>query len=196
MQDKKAIGTGILTAVMASLCCVAPLLALVTGVGTLASAFSWIEPLRPYLIGATVIVLAWAWYQKLKKQPEDACGCAPTDKQKFYDTKGFLALITVFAAVMLMFPYYSAYLYPQTATINTAAANAELKQAHFKIIGMTCTGCEAGISYQLNQLPGINQVEVSYEKGAADVRYEAAKLNEATLIKAIKAAGYEAVSND
>ena len=64
--DKKLIGAGLLTAIAASLCCITPVLALVAGTSGLASTFSWLEPYRPYLIGLTILVLGFAWYQKLK----------------------------------------------------------------------------------------------------------------------------------
>jgi len=67
-SDNKLIGAGLLTAITASLCCITPVLALIAGTSGIASTFSWIEPFRPYLIGLTILVLGFAWYQKLKPQ--------------------------------------------------------------------------------------------------------------------------------
>ena len=47
-SDKKLIGTGLLTAITASLCCITTVLALIAGTRGIASTFYWIEPLRPY----------------------------------------------------------------------------------------------------------------------------------------------------
>ena len=69
-SENKLIGAGLLTAITASLCCITPVLALIAGTSGIASTFSWIEPFRPYLIGLTILVLAFAWYQKLKPQKE------------------------------------------------------------------------------------------------------------------------------
>ncbi len=33
-----------------------------------ASTFSWLEPIKPYLIGVTIIVLVFAWYRQLKRK--------------------------------------------------------------------------------------------------------------------------------
>jgi mercuric ion transport protein len=74
-SDNKLIGTGLLTAITASLCCITPVLALIAGTSGIASTFSWIEPFRPYLIGLTILVLGFAWYQKLKPQKEIDCEC-------------------------------------------------------------------------------------------------------------------------
>jgi len=59
------VGVGLLSAFAASLCCITPVIALITGTFGVASSFSWVEPTRPYFIGITVIVLAFAWYQQL-----------------------------------------------------------------------------------------------------------------------------------
>ena len=70
MIDKKLL-TGILAAIGASLCCITPVLAVLAGSTGIASSFSWMEPFRPYLIALTVIVLAYAWWDKLKPQKQD-----------------------------------------------------------------------------------------------------------------------------
>lgn len=64
--ENKMIGAGFFTALAASLCCITPILALVAGTSGIASAFSWLEPMRPYFIGLTVIIIGLSWYQKLK----------------------------------------------------------------------------------------------------------------------------------
>ena len=67
MKEKKGlIGMGLLTALASSLCCITPVLAIFAGSSGMASSFSWMEPARPYLIIFTIIVLGFAWYQKLK----------------------------------------------------------------------------------------------------------------------------------
>jgi len=63
--DNKLIGAGLLTAIAASLCCITPVLALIAGTSGLASTFSWLEPFRLYFICSTILVLGFAWYQKL-----------------------------------------------------------------------------------------------------------------------------------
>jgi mercuric ion transport protein len=85
--DNKLIGAGLLTAIAASLCCITPVLALIAGTSGLASTFSWLEPFRPYFIGLTILVLGFAWYQKLKPQKKIDCNCDTTEKPKFYANK-------------------------------------------------------------------------------------------------------------
>ena len=108
MIDKKIV-TGILAAIGASLCCITPVLAVLAGSAGMASTFSWMEPFRPYLIGLTILVLAYAWWDKFKAvQQGIACACEDNENEKvsFWYTKTFLAIVTVFAGVMLSFPYW------------------------------------------------------------------------------------------
>ena len=86
-SENKLIGAGLLTAITASLCCITPVLALIAGTSGIASTFSWIEPFRPYLIGLTILVLGFAWYQKLKPQKEIDCDCETDEKPKFIQSK-------------------------------------------------------------------------------------------------------------
>jgi len=105
-MDKNITGAAI-TAVIASLCCIVPLLALLASIGGFASAFSWIEPIRPYLITFTVVLLSIAWYKILKNQDCHDCSCKSSNPSSFLQSKLFLILVTIFAILMISYPYYS-----------------------------------------------------------------------------------------
>ncbi|CAH8281906.1 Heavy metal transporter (fragment) [Mariniflexile fucanivorans] len=89
-------------------------MALIAGTRGIASTFTWIEPIRPFLLGITVFVLGFAWYQKLKPRTaeEIQCACEENEKQPFMQTKTFLGGVTVFAFLMMAFPYYAQIFYP------------------------------------------------------------------------------------
>ena len=107
-------GAGVLSAFAASLCCITPVIALVAGSSSIAANFSWIEPARPYLIGLSIAVLAFAWYKKLKpaKTSDMDCNCETTRKASFFQSKTFLGIITLFAILMMTFPLYAKVFYP------------------------------------------------------------------------------------
>ena len=65
VQKDKTWIAGVVLAVTASLCCLTPVLALLSGISGIAATFSFLEPARPYFISITVLVLGFAWYQKL-----------------------------------------------------------------------------------------------------------------------------------
>ena len=188
-SNNKIAGVGLLTAIAASLCCITPVIALVAGTSGMASTFSWMEPARPYLIGFTILTLGFAWYQKLKPQKEVDCNCDTDEKKSFMQSKLFLVIITVFAAVMLTFPYYSHVFYDNE--VSGTSINAEHAQkSEFTIDGMTCESCEEHVTHEILQLEGIGTVDVSYDKGNAVVEFDKNKTNEDEITKAINATGY------
>ena len=189
-QNNKLIGTGLLTAITASLCCITPVLALIAGTSGIASTFSWVEPFRPYLIGLTILILGFAWYQKLKPIKEIDCECDTDKKPKFIQSKTFLGIVTVFAIVMLAFASYSGIFYPNTEKQITVVDESNLITTEFKIIGMTCASCEKLVNHKVNKLNGIVKSKASYENGNAIVEFDRTTTNEAEIEKAINSAGY------
>lgn len=190
-SENKLIGAGLLTAITASLCCITPVLALIAGTSGIASTFSWIEPFRPYLIGVTILVIGYAWYQKLKPQKEIDCECETDEKPKFIQTKKFLGIVSVFAIVMLAFPYYSGIFYPNTDKQLIIVDKSDIKTTEFKISGMTCASCEEHVNHEVNKLNGIVNSKASYENGNAIIGYDKTKTNETEIENAINSTGYK-----
>ena len=189
-SENKLIGAGLLTAVTASLCCFTPVLALIAGTSGIASTFTWIEPFRPYLIGLTILVLGFAWYQKLKHKKEIDCECDTDEKPKFLQKKTFLGIVTAFAIIMLAFPYYSEIFYPNTGKQIIVVDKSDISTTEFKISGMTCANCEEHISHEVNKLNGIVNSKASYENGNAIIEFDRTKTNETEIEKAINSTAY------
>lgn len=195
---KPLAGAGLLAALAASLCCITPLLAIVGGLGGVASTFAWLEPLRPYLVAMTIGVLGFAWYQQLRPRAvaADDCGCAVPAKPSVMQSRGFLATVTVLAALLLAFPYYGARLYPAAAPRPMVATSAApvLQTASYRIGGMTCEACARHVEHDVQQLPGVQRVQVSYEQGTAQVRFDAAVTPVAQVEAAINGTGYSVLN--
>jgi mercuric ion transport protein len=190
-SENKLIGAGLLTAITASLCCITPVLALIAGTSGIASTFSWIEPFRPYLIGLTILVLAFAWYQKLKSQKEIDCECDTDERPKFIQSKTFLGIVTVFAIVMIAFPYYSGIFYPNTEKQIILVDKSDISTTEFKISGMTCASCEEHVNHEVNKLDGIVNSKASYENRNAIIEFDRTKTNETEIEKSINSTGYK-----
>lgn len=67
-----------------------------------------------------------------------------------------------------------------------------MESSIFKVGGMSCQGCVKSVTKVLLELPGVNQAEVSLERGEARVDYDAGKVTRAALRQAIEDAGFEA----
>lgn len=189
-SDNKLAGLGLLTAISASLCCITPVLALLAGTSGLASTFSWLDPLRPYLIGVTILVLGFAWYQKLKSQKQIGCNCDTTEKTPFIQTKKFLGIVTVFAGLMLAFPTYVHVFFPKTENNTVITDQSKIQTAAFMIDGMTCSGCEEHVNLEVKKLKGIIKTTISYENGNAIIEFDQAQTDIKEIEKAIEKTGY------
>lgn len=198
-KNRKLLGAGIVSAVAASLCCITPVLALISGTSGLASAFSWMEPLRPYLIGITILVLVFAWYQKFRPrtQGEIECACDNDEKTPFMQSKTFLGIITVFAVLMLAFPYYAHIFYPSNNQKEVIIVNeTDINEVSFDIEGMTCTSCASHIEHEVLKLPGILKIEASYEKGSAVIQFDLTKISKKDIEESINKTGYTIINKN
>ncbi len=189
MSDKKLFGVGIFAAIAASLCCIAPLLALIAGVSGLASAFTWVEPLRPYLIGITILTLGFAWHQKLKPKKEITCECEIDEKSYFFQSKRFLGIVTVFAILMLSFPYYNTAIFAPKNN-SSEITKVDLTTVNLQINGMTCEGCEASVSNYATAA-GSEFVTSNHKTGEAIIKFNKNKTNIDSIISNIELLGYE-----
>jgi mercuric ion transport protein len=189
-NSNKALLTGFIAALAASSCCIPPVIAFVAGISGATTSLSWMEPFRPYLIGLTIIALAYAWYAHLKSKQADDCGCA-IEKPKFYQTKGFLIGMTIFAVVSISFPYYS-HIFFITDKPSMETPSSGVREITISIEGMTCTGCESHVNGIVNALEGIFESTASFEKGEATVTYDQSKVSKEQIGNAInEATGYK-----
>jgi mercuric ion transport protein len=170
----------------------------VGGLGGLATTFSWLEPLRPYLVALTVGVLGFAWVQQLRPRAAviDDCGCAVPAKSSLMQSRSFLATVTVLAALLLTFPYYGARFYPTVAPqpVTTTGAAPVMQTSSYRIEGMTCEACARHVEHDVQQLPGVQSVQVSYDQGTAQVRFNAQVTPAAQVEQAINNTGYSVLN--
>jgi copper chaperone CopZ len=201
MNNGRLMSAGVFTAIAASLCCITPVLALIAGSGSIVSSFSWLAPARPYMIGLTVAILGFAWYQKLKPQATDDCGCAADDlpagkagKPKFFQSKVFLLSVTLFAALMIAFPSYAKVFFPKKEKASVVVEKSNIQTVELSIKGMSCEACEEEVNHEVNKLPGIVQSTVSYEKENAIVKFDISKTAIKDITDAVNATGYKVIN--
>ncbi|GAB3026433.1 hypothetical protein GCM10027051_34010 [Niabella terrae] len=194
-KNNKSWIAGILAAIAASLCCITPALAFLGGASGLASSFSWIEPYRPYLIGLTIAVFAFAWYQKLKQKKQVNCDCEADNKKLFWQSKSFLAIVTVLAGLLIAFPYYAKVFYPKPQDTKVIIVDkSKIQTAEFKIKGMTCEGCTEHINSELSKTSGVITFNTSYEKRSSTVKFDNSKTSVDNIATAINNTGYKVIS--
>ena len=197
MKDESLTFASIVAAGVASLCCIGPLVAVGLGVGTFGAA-ALFEELRPYLLGATGLLLAGAFYLSYRKQLEAECAdgsCAAspknTRKQKMLPWLSTAAVVALAA-----FPHYSGVLWGDVATADETVLAASMGDgetiAVFSVEGMTCAGCAVGMKATLERAAGVKLAEVDYETKTARVRFEPSKTSVEKLVAAIGELGFSA----
>ena len=194
-KNSKSWVAGIFAAVAASLCCITPVLAFLGSASGLASLFSWIEPYRPYLIGGTVLIFAFAWYQKLKPLKPVDCECETDNKKSFWQSKLFLGIVTCIAALMIAFPFYAKTFYPkpqQTKVIVVDKSN--IQQAVYEVKGMTCESCTEHVNSEISKVNGVIEFNTSYKNANSTVWFDDSKTSIDSIAIAIKSTGYKVIS--
>jgi len=77
-------------------------------------------------------------------------------------------------------------------TLGVITAAAFTKTVTIKVEGMKCPKCSASVSKALKATEGVEDAEVSAEKGVAVIKYDDQKLTETKLREVINSAGFKA----
>ena len=126
----------------------------------------------------------------LKPKKQLDCSCEKDEKIPFTQSKMFLGIITLFAVVMLAFPYYSGIFYPTTEKQIIIVDQSNIREIEFTISGMTCASCGEHVNSEVNKLTGIISSDASYENKNAVVKFDDSKTNIDEIENAINATGY------
>src|SRR3982751_920243 len=84
-KERSIIGSAVIAAFLASLCCIGPLLFVVLGVGTFGAA-AYFESARPFLMGSAMLLLSVAFYwiyfrrREVTCAPGEACATKPVSR--------------------------------------------------------------------------------------------------------------------
>jgi copper chaperone CopZ len=78
-------------------------------------------------------------------------------------------------------------------TFGVITAAAFTKTVTIKVDGMKCAKCSASVSKALKATEGVEEAQVSSEKGEAVIKYDDQKLDEAKLREVINSTGFKAV---
>ncbi len=96
-----------------------------------------------------------------------------------------ILLITIFS---IGFSALTNNVFAQTQT----KVNDNIKTVKLRITGMTCGGCASNVHNTLTKQEGVIDNEVEYPGDIAMITYDSEKITEKTLIKKIKAIGFNA----
>jgi copper chaperone CopZ len=196
MNEKVGFIGAIGAAIVASICCIGPVMLAGLGIGAVAAAQQF-APLRPYFLALTAVFLGVGFYFAYR-QPKPAAACdgqaCETPKVARWG-RPLLWMATVVVVALVTFPYYYAPLraaFDKPGQTPAASDPAQLSTVELKVMGMTCEGCAVGVRNALLETPGVASASVDFAAGRATVQYDPSKASTAQLIEAVNKAGFKA----
>ncbi len=179
----------VVSAGLASMCCILPLGFGALGISTSVAA-GFFEPLRPWFLTSAALLLSAGFYFALR-QPAQGEACATDSRKLSKLSKPALWLSTVFVIGLALFPTISGIAVGGTSEL---ATTTDSKVVVLTIAGMTCETCTPSVRTALMDVPGVIDAAVSYEHKNARVKVRAERPpDETLLLAAVDSAGYSAV---
>jgi len=108
MDTKQTLWASALTAIGASLCCVAPLVLVTMGIGgAWMSSLTKLEPMRPVFVTVTIALLVWAWHRLYrvpqKCEPGELCAVPQVRRRQ----RLIFWIVASALTLLLAFPWYA-----------------------------------------------------------------------------------------
>ena len=187
------LGASVAAAIGASLCCILPILAALTGAGAIAAGVAF-EKWRPYLLAVTGLLLAAGillGWRDHKKACAAGSLCATKPMSRWNHTA--LGILATGIVALAAFPYYSGAVARmvvrqpgQTSSLDAAT----LSTISFRVPDMDCPACAVALSAALDKLPGVAYANLDVSSRKAVVTYNPAMQNVAALEKVVADAGF------
>jgi copper chaperone CopZ len=196
MNEKVGLVAAISTAVLASACCLGPVVLAGLGVGAVAAAQS-LESFRPLFLLITFGFLGLGFYFAYRRPEQVSCeGEVCSSPRVARWGRPLLWVATVIVLALAAFPYYygplRAALDQPDRPSSIEVSPAKLSTVELKVEGMTCSGCAVAVRNALLEIPGVSSASVELETGRATVHFDPAKTSANDLIQAVNKTGYKA----
>lgn len=180
---------GILSALVASVCCVGPLVLVLLGLGSLGlgaffGRYHW------WFILAAIGLLAFAWRAYLKEKGR--CQNAHCEMAQGKTARWTLTLATLIVVLFVglnLYTYLSQSWASPSQKVQASGASASVV---IPVEGMTCFTCELTVESSLKRLHGVQSADARVNEKAAYVSYDPTRVRLEDLVAAINKTGYQA----
>jgi len=191
VKKGSALAGSLIAGLLASICCIGPLVFGAVGLGSLGFAAA-LAPLRPWFLGLTAILIAMGFFLAYRPRGQEVCApgeCArlPASRR---GQRVALWIVTIFAVAFATYPSWGARLGRPTSTTRPFPTGSTV--VTLDVQGMTCAACEGEIERELVKVPGVVGAQVSFEQKRADVQVATMLVQAGPLLAAVEKAGYGA----
>jgi len=185
----KADRLGILSAVVASLCCVTPLVLVVLGlgslgVGALLGRFHW------WFLATAVGLLALAWAGYFREQ--QCCQMGQCTRGQGNAMRWRLLIPSVVVGTFVGLNLYTYASQHRSASNSNPVAKDAFVQTVIPVEGMTCLTCELTIETSLKHVPGVQSADARVTEQNVYVSYDPTQMSVQELVSHINRVGYKA----
>lgn len=185
--DKKGGLVGVLAGLISSLCCIAPLVLIFLGLGSISFAFSFIG-LKAYFLIASILFLGIASFIHFRQKK---CGLWTGFKSPFFLTALLVHLILFVGSFYFLLPIVGPYVF-EKRLFSRADTPSHLPSCHLQLEivsksfnALTCVSCEASLKYSLEKNPGVYTVDVDLSNSQALVHYNKEEVSLREILEAV-----------
>jgi copper chaperone CopZ len=182
----KAQKLGILSGVVASLCCLGQPLLIFLGLGTLGLG-SFFGKYHWYFIGGGTLLLAFAWRAYFKEKRR--CTTEGCQMVREGTTRSILLMASL---IVVVFFGLNLFTYAGGRKEIILSQKTDEKQVVIPVEGMSCFTCELSVEKALNSVEGIQFSQASAQKGNVSILYDPGKVTVEDLVRTINKTGYKA----
>jgi mercuric ion transport protein len=186
------LSTVLLASLAHSLCCITPLLLMLTGLHGMALSFHWLDAYKPYVLAIQLLTLGWAFYRVygVKKHTCVCNGDTATHTQSIQKRQQIA--VWMVAAISLLLSAF------------TLASEIERKQERpgrervqrilntRQLVLKIHSASTGEIEGYVRTIPGVTCVETADQTGISIVKYNRTQTTRQEVIKAIQATGCQA----
>ncbi|MFQ5825700.1 MAG: mercuric transporter MerT family protein [bacterium] len=207
-EIKKGVTAGFWSGILASLCCIGPLVIILFGLASVSFALS-LSQYRPYFLGLGFLFMIGTIVLHLKKKNKtcdiNCFSVKGLKKERKFIISVVLSMGTIYVlALYVLVPAISPVIYRSATSktnldlppklqkyienkrepTNEDLALGNYRQLDLKINGLSCAGCAYGAEYIFKQLNGVVKAKVYYPEGTGLVIYDPMKITKEDIVKA------------
>lgn len=186
-MKKKLVGiVTLVSAALASVCCIGPLVLVGLGMGGLGLA-AGLARYRTIFMALTFAFLGLAFYLTYRKREVQCADGSCEVKSAGARAKTLLWIVTAATLALASFPLWIG----AFSSKSPVASNGRLVKLN--VTGMFCPACAVSIGKALKNVPGVQSASVDFDKSEASVFVDPqAETKSDALIKAVEETGYKA----
>lgn len=190
MKNKIVGVLAIVSASVASICCIGPVVLTGLGLSGLGLA-AVLTHYRSLFLAVTGIALGVGFYLAYRRRSVPCVDGTCEYRSGSRTTKAALWAITAAATALATFPNWSARIIAGSASVAPTGAET----LTLKITGMDCAACTVEISKAVETVPGVYSARINFDNQQATV-ISSPKADPKAVVKAVESAGYKATLLD